>query len=827
MKKGFTLVELLITLTVFSIVIASVLSIYINSQKTKYRVDQMTIAQQASRNALDFMIKDIRSTGYSIDIEESSTQMPQRSVSYAGPYEMIFHCNIEPNPDTPENPQAPSAMKPGFGNPAHYTPSRQFTTGAETIVYTLDYNNDGIINTADKTSTEAAFTANPDDYALIKRVYGFNSATNSNGGDRRIVSIVGGPETGNPIFMYWYDHDGDPSTDDILWGDANSDGSLSSSEISALTPITSQETIDKITRVTITITGLTPQKVDNEYKSSKISTEVSITRNATIDVFYVQGHVYNDQNGDSTYNTGEPGLTDFKVKLNTGETATTDSLGNWVFAVIPGVYTAQVTPKLGFRPTTETNFDFTVSDTSVNLTTNASYKDYFGMEGQPIGYVMGVVFYDQNDNDNFEIYENTLDSMSINVYNNATLTSYDNGLGAYIYFLEVNAEESLYVWMNNRDSIVGDGFDDSLKDLGFYSTAGAMLYDTVDERTFKIYVPDAGTLYLAFATTYATGLPCTVDIIKPNGGELLRIGNTYKCSLYVDGIDDNIKRIEYYYSPDAGASWIPIDVYSYPSNPEVYFWTLNSADIRPTQYALFGARVTDQGNWIKEDFSDDYFSIIDETGFSELYFTSMSIDSMYDPTLFNYSYGTSDLWPTRYLNTNTNEITGVAQDSLDKWVPSDPNDRQLWGPFHNPQIWITPKGVPSTDTIWNGTWSFVIHGSHNNAHDSSTYIYYDIGVFLRDSSGMPATEETLFTTIPGYKNYNTSILRRDTIGNFEKAHYIDVLVNDTFPIDSTDRIILRVYWDGTVFATGSDDAGFIQMLYSGGKKSSVFLPPKP
>ncbi|MCK4523392.1 type II secretion system protein, partial [candidate division WOR-3 bacterium] len=210
-KKAFTLIELLIVVVVFSIIMASVLGVYINSQRAKYRIDMMTEAQQAARTALDFMIKDIRAAGYNIDLEEDATSNPQRRIVYAGPYELIFNANIRPVNDNPENPIAPQAMDHTLNTPVHYSPSKKYETGAETIVYTLDYNNtDGIINTTDRGATESAFTPNPNDYALVKRVYGYDAATTSNGGANQIVSIVGGPDqfpsqtSGTPMFLYWY-----------------------------------------------------------------------------------------------------------------------------------------------------------------------------------------------------------------------------------------------------------------------------------------------------------------------------------------------------------------------------------------------------------------------------------------------------------------------------------------------------------------------------------------------------------------------------------------------------------------------------------------------
>ncbi|MEO0304796.1 MAG: prepilin-type N-terminal cleavage/methylation domain-containing protein, partial [candidate division WOR-3 bacterium] len=92
-KKGFTLLELLLAITIFSIIVGAAITVFVNSQNSKQKVDLMTQAQQSARIAVDYMIRDIRAAGYSIDVDETSTS-PQRRLVYASPYELIFNANL-------------------------------------------------------------------------------------------------------------------------------------------------------------------------------------------------------------------------------------------------------------------------------------------------------------------------------------------------------------------------------------------------------------------------------------------------------------------------------------------------------------------------------------------------------------------------------------------------------------------------------------------------------------------------------------------------------------------------------------------------------------
>jgi len=63
-NKGFTLIELMITILVFSVIIAAVYASHISQQRTYHAQDQVAEMQQNLRAAFSLMTSDIRMAGY-------------------------------------------------------------------------------------------------------------------------------------------------------------------------------------------------------------------------------------------------------------------------------------------------------------------------------------------------------------------------------------------------------------------------------------------------------------------------------------------------------------------------------------------------------------------------------------------------------------------------------------------------------------------------------------------------------------------------------------------------------------------------------------------
>ena len=835
-KKAFTLIELLIVIVVFSIIMASVLTVYINSQRAKFRVDMMVEAQQAARAALDFMIKDIRAAGYNIDLDEDATTTPQRRLVYAGPYELIFNANLKPLNDDPENPITPQAMDPTASpKPNNYNPVNQFKTGAETIVYTLDYNNDGFINATDRSTTESAFTHNPGDYALVKRVYGYDSTTTSNGGVNQIVSIVGGPECNKPMFTYWYDDDNDPLTDNKLFGDTNSDGVLSTAEIATLTAITNHDMLDEIKIITINITGLSKQPHRGTYYETNIKTEVSVTRNASIDVQIVTGHVYNDADGDSIFDVGEVGINGVKVRLSTGETVLTSGGGIWSFALIPGAYSVTCTPIVGFSPTSDLFFDFDIEYDDLDCTTDAVYKNFFGLEVTPTAVIFGFAFNDINADGIWDSLTDTLvGNVQISVWNNDTTTINDLTDPAFgFYLLRVNAEEDLYVWVSPPTGFACTGIDTIIEGLGPPASDPVNSFAFLSENDFSINLPAGNGKAVALAVIAAVGEAPTIDIVEPNGGEIYIIEpgtfNDIKVRI-VDPEDEVIQRLHFFYSIDGGNNWMFIANLAFPTIPAdsvfIYNWSMDDViddSIQGSTICKVKVGVEDLGHWLVYDESDSYFTLVGKEGYTSLFFTSETPDSTFDETVYLYGVGsdTTDVM-ANYLNT----INSYAESAA--WEVFKFNGTQFKRPFITQtgklSEFITIKNVPYADTIYPGIWNFYLYGRYSG-DDIADLKYFDFDVYKRDSTGDTLTETILFSTLDAF---SCSIIYREPFTNATDNLQCSFDVFSGFDMDRSDRLYIKMFWSGEASITGGGDPEAMYFHFGGPDAISRFmLPPKP
>ncbi len=444
--KGFTLVELMVVMVIVSIIITSIIGVMLSTRKTAKWSEVLIEAQQNARFACDVMAADIRCAGYGID-----ASLVQGAIVYAGPFEIIFNANMTPYPDTtpPQEPAAinidksPKNVPPG-SSPVHYLPGQTFNTGAETIRYTIDYNDDGVISATDKTSPEAVRTKNPNDYLLIKQVYG-ELWDGTNGGQNQELAVIRGPDvwpgqtTGiSPLFEYWLDHDNDPTTPDVLFGDTDNSGDLSIAEINALN--TQVPNPDRITRVTINVIGETREPHSGEnYRSVKMTTAINTLRNNPPKFRLITGHVYLDD-GNGIFED-EVGVDSILVSLHTAQTCYTGLggllQGMYEFSVLPGSYTVKVTIPAGYALTTASSFVAYAKTQDVDSTS----ANLFGLKTVALGYLTGVVFDDSlctNGEWDPDSGEQTIPGVQISVTSTHQV-AYTDSTGHY--FFKVNAGE--------------------------------------------------------------------------------------------------------------------------------------------------------------------------------------------------------------------------------------------------------------------------------------------------------------------------------------------------------------------------------------------------
>ena len=440
-NKGFTLIEVLVVSLIAAIVAGALIYVLNSSQRASRLAELDSQTQQNARVAIDYITRDLRSAGYDLDIGRG-----QESIVHAGPYDLIFNANIEPEPDDAAAPGYPTAINvesspitvPPTGT-VLYAPAVTCQTGAETVRFTFDSNEDGVVDEDDKGDEDIeTSTPNPYDYTLGKQVYGFDGS--NNGGANEEFAVLRGPDPypdgslPHPLFTYWYDDDDNMSTPDLMWGDASGDGQLDQSEITALTPVASVD-LHRINRVGLHVIG-TARSADTRYAENQgfretvMTSEISV-RNIPLRAAYIRGIVYNDLNSDGVQQGGEAGLTGVIIRLNTGLLKLTGADGTYSFKVDAGTYTVTETDHMGYSSTTPNAVMVTVANGQVAA---ADFGDR-AMGGY--GQILGKVILDENNDGVLGPTEPGVDSVEI-FLNSGEYDSTDVD-GAYLFLVPVTS----------------------------------------------------------------------------------------------------------------------------------------------------------------------------------------------------------------------------------------------------------------------------------------------------------------------------------------------------------------------------------------------------
>src|SRR6266545_4228512 len=272
-SAGFTLVELLVTLVVLAIVVISIMAVMYGANRSKTATINQLESAQAAHTALNMMARDLRSAGFDADMDYAA--LPQPGIAYIDSLQVLINANMKPYPDTTAVRAPPLAYNP-VGNPrpfpltgTSYQPPIRYRTGAETIRWTLDANNDGAVNATDIGSAngaDARRTPNPNDYVLIRQVYGDSTGnvSGANGGAAEHISLVSKPGDGVPAMFTVFLKD---STKAWEW----KNGPVPTSMLS------------QISRVVIQLTAPSGRKnPDGEYAQIAMRTQVLVSRNAPI-----------------------------------------------------------------------------------------------------------------------------------------------------------------------------------------------------------------------------------------------------------------------------------------------------------------------------------------------------------------------------------------------------------------------------------------------------------------------------------------------------------------------------------------------------------------
>ncbi len=284
--QGFTLLELLISMTITVMVFAIVATVFLQMRKVSLRQEMDVAMIQEARIGVDEMARLIRMAGYNRDKEHG-----QPAVIEAAPFQFTFNADINTK-DFKALP-AGSAIPLYDGINAYRSPDTAFTTGAETIRLTLDSEDDGDVDADDiddKKNPAEELTQNPDDLTLIKEING--------GNDRQLTIGALGPyhanKPGQPkdrktdlIPMFQYEMAISPCSV-ILLGDTDCDGELIGEE-RYFTPLADATQLRGLRRVRISITTASERKDPFDhatYHDMTISTEVAL-RNPDKQGFFV------------------------------------------------------------------------------------------------------------------------------------------------------------------------------------------------------------------------------------------------------------------------------------------------------------------------------------------------------------------------------------------------------------------------------------------------------------------------------------------------------------------------------------------------------------
>ncbi len=504
-RAGFSLVEMMVTLVLLAIVVAVLATVMIGSQRSKSVTEARLEAQQNARTISDILANDIRSAGYKTDTNASPAQL---AFAYVDSVELVINANLLPMADTLLSPLALSPtgtpLPPVLDGTA-YEPTVRYATGAETIRYTLDLNDDGAIDAgdqADALAEEAERTANPNDFVLARAVYGDSSGNlaGNNGGSKEKVGLVRGPGAGIPHLFTVYMGSSDTPWD---W----SDGPV---------PLDRLEEISRV-ELQVTTEARRPDP-DGEYTRTTLTNEVNSIRNvpnAGSTLYSVEGWIFNDLNRSGDKDVGEPGIPDAMVRMGTVSVSTSNSLGYYRLTGPPAVYGVKQIAPAGFAA-------FASDSITVDFLANpGDFMHSFADTARTGGWLMDSCFVDQNGNHVLDYGDEMVDGVTVSVGGE---TNRSNGAGAMETFLPpgthsatYTAPESMVVYSTNPASVAITNNMSTLNYVelvrGTSGTVEGYVYKDLDRDGIK----DTGEPGM---------LGVWVGVTKLNGSVTLAFGNT-------------------------------------------------------------------------------------------------------------------------------------------------------------------------------------------------------------------------------------------------------------------------------------------------------------
>lgn len=434
--EGFTLIEIVMSVLVLGFVLIAVSGIFILYQKGSARTTGYAEAQQNARIALDYITARLRQAGSQTDYFRG--QLP---VVHAGPYQIAINADVDngrtidgqPPLEAINRAMAPNTV-PASGTP-FYMPPDDYDSEAETIVFTVDSNADGVIDKNDRGDDPVEDGENTNLFVLKQYVYGY-SAAGRNEVRESDLAKVRGPNLATtwtipqPMFQYWVDHDENPATPDRLWGDGNGDGELSDTEALNVTELPQNE-LANIRKVAITVVSES-EVYDRRYETNGGFFDVTMTsevhvRNATRTSSMINGMVFHDADKDGALDPNETGIPGVEIRIaGQGSNVLTDNFGRYFFPLPAGDYSIQEIDPMGYTSTT-------ANIVSVTLVSGQTKSINFGdVSTTPSGVIEGYVYEDLDQDGLKDVGEDGLAGVLVSLDTGAETYTNDTGYFSFV-----------------------------------------------------------------------------------------------------------------------------------------------------------------------------------------------------------------------------------------------------------------------------------------------------------------------------------------------------------------------------------------------------------
>ena len=254
-QAGFSLLEMLVSATIMLMLFAMVATAFLQTRKISLRRQLEVENLQNARIAINEMSRTLRMIGFQRDRKNGQVALIE-----AAPFQMIFNADLSEDYE---------ALLPGtalsflYDAGDYVSPLQNYTSGAETIRWTLDSSNDGLVDKVDTNDKpEERLSPNPDDITLIREING--------GADEPIVLGLLGPYDAQdrktyvtPMFQYWL-RDGDLNL--RLLGDEDGNGKLENDE-RYFGSVTDWNVLKYVEHIDISITAAAPRKDPFDHSS--------------------------------------------------------------------------------------------------------------------------------------------------------------------------------------------------------------------------------------------------------------------------------------------------------------------------------------------------------------------------------------------------------------------------------------------------------------------------------------------------------------------------------------------------------------------------------